>query len=888
MRDFSRTIESFTTDLGTEVGIAKLRRDINLDEFVPGFTELFEDTEGAGHVDVEDTEGAGHADEECVIEFEPDDVVDDEVAEVTGDSDDEAELEPPVAPVVGDGSDNISNDELFFSSSLHIAGIMHILHNAVKDVTSAMPNFEWFWKEFKVFCLYMKHRWNRERVVGTCFSTPPASWLAADILGFAPDITDTRWGYLIATLDDMLDIESALRNWWDSAKVNIPARRRRPGGGQGDVEEGNPGDFVNSAGHWAYAKMLSLVNSLIDFIQAFAWSCPCHRHLDTGLDPGTSWGRRSRAFRQRSPTSKASTCQMRGRNVGRLAAGEVDEMVERHLAIAMSQVLMITSGLPAATRELILKDFENGHKHVAYIIRLKISVYQNNPQKVLSLGHPDIEVARKHCRVAYDLALAEGEDNAHPWILALVFSRSPLGHEFTLFVTTEIDFGTLRLLAAFRARVRLIPVVETYIEARHKDLKQEGKSKYRVSNSRASLKLRGLEIEGELEGEAATQFFTKLTSLCSQLRSMSGVLQNLGLATHAAVSSCIQDSGDMAFGALFAGHSNHALVEKVVYRRDPGSQFRNLDVFKNDVNPDQRPAHSAKTDGEYTSILHAAATEHFRSQASREAYYSHYPSLNTSMIPISMALSSSARMLFQTAPGLTDFTSETSLAEAGVGSDGAPAILSGPVNTPLASSVFFRVAHLAPNRQGLVSKSPLGSSDIMVCVHSLRASKRGDSAAESSVTLDLQHHQGPTMLGTAASDGTCVWSVPRCSTIGEFRRSLIKWQVPDASSVSCDAAGLEVPGVPKGRVQSLVQQLVHAGALPGFDDAPPHGWRLLHAGKQAELEALEAMSRAGLTSCVLFTSGHSEWHVTHHVVRNLRLLITASAAKNLFAGRFVE
>ena len=105
VRDFSRTIESFTTDLGTEMGIAKLRRDINLDEFVPGFTELFEDTKGAGHVDVEDTEGAGHADEECVIEFEPDDVADDEFPQLTGEIDDEAELEPPVAPVVGDYGD---------------------------------------------------------------------------------------------------------------------------------------------------------------------------------------------------------------------------------------------------------------------------------------------------------------------------------------------------------------------------------------------------------------------------------------------------------------------------------------------------------------------------------------------------------------------------------------------------------------------------------------------------------------------------------------------------------------------------------------------------------------------------------------------------------------
>ena len=134
--------------------------------------------------------------------------------------------------------------------------------------------------------------------------------------------------------------------------------------------------------------------------------------------------------------------------------------------------------------------------------------------------------------------------------------------------------------------------------------------------------------------------------------------------------------------------------------------------------------------------------------------------------------------------------------------------MSCPANTPLASSVFVRIVHMAPKRQVLVSKSPLESADIMVCVHSLRGSKRGAVAAESSVTLDLQHHQGPTMLGTAASDGTCVWSVPRCSTIGEFRPSLIKWQVSDASSVSCDAAGLEVPGVPKETVQSLAQQLV--------------------------------------------------------------------------------
>jgi hypothetical protein len=308
-------------------------------------------------------------------------------------------------------------------------------------------------------------------------------------------------------------------------------------------------------------------------------------------------------------------------------------------------------------------DFEKAHKHMAYIIRLKLSIFASNPHKALVIGHPDISVARRCCKEMYDAALAEGEEAAHPWIKALVFDDRLLRHEFVKFVSSDSDFSSLRCLAIFRARVRLVPLVETYVESRHKDIKQEGRAKMRVSASRVSLKLRGAEIEKILE--EGPEFLTALAATCSKLRSMSGLLQTLDLSTHPAVTSCIEENGNLAFDMLFAGHNHHALVERVIYRKDPGTQFRNLQAFGDDVNPNQNRGKMQCGAGTYEAILHAAATDHFRAAASSSAYYSHNSRVHADMVPISMALTS-ARPLFDMEPGMIDFTCEASLVQDGL------------------------------------------------------------------------------------------------------------------------------------------------------------------------------------------------------------------------------
>jgi hypothetical protein len=117
----------------------------------------------------------------------------------------------------------------------------------------------------------------------------------------------------------------------------------------------------------------------------------------------------------------------------------------------------------------------------------------------------------------------------------------------------------------------------------------------------------------------------------------------------------------------------------------------------------------------------------------------------------------------------------------------------------------------------------------------------------------------------------------------------MEWKVPAYSptsrSISYNADALRVCGVARDKVQSLVEQLVHAGALPVAAGAPCC-WRLLHESRQVDRDALEAMARAEVVACTLFTEAHSEWHLTRDAVMALQLHVTVTSPSRLFGGRF--
>ena len=471
-------------------------------------------------------------------------------------------------------------------------------------------------------------------------------------------------------------------------------------------------------------------------------------------------------------------------------------------------------------------------------------------------------------------------------------------------------------MGLLRARLRLIPLVETYVESRHKDIKAEGKTFHRISSSRVSLRLRGKEIEQQiLDGE----FFASLAELCSKLRNMSGVLQGLHLSTHSAIRSRIEEAGNADFDVVFCGQDNHSLVEKVIYRRDPNSQFRDLSDFKSDIGPGKglkRKANGGEHAGALASILNSAATDHFRKLSSPAAFFSHKPNVKAGLVPLGFALSAQTRILFDAADGLLRFSEETCEVNDDNGrsesASGPPS--SGPASDDsrtnnLADHVFFRVMHKAPATQALANEALLKTRDIIVCVHACKSVSKSATVSDTKVCLDLQQHQqlhrSPDNAGVVAASGPCVWTVPKFTTIAEVRaQPVIEWEAMSADFVAAKSDskeqvpppgvlyrlfGVQTPGVAPAQMDALIQQLAQAGALPAVDEdlegAAANGWRLVHEGHREELRALEAMGRAGWVSCSMYTDVHSEWSLTRQAISSMSLSVQVTRPRLIFAVR---
>ena len=77
--------------------------------------------------------------------------------------------------------------------------------------------------------------------------------------------------------------------------------------------------------HWAFCKMVLLVNVVVGQLEAFIQSCPCHpsREVNQQDLAGHSWHRRHKAFiSEMRSINEVAPCPMDGRRAPECAAGE--------------------------------------------------------------------------------------------------------------------------------------------------------------------------------------------------------------------------------------------------------------------------------------------------------------------------------------------------------------------------------------------------------------------------------------------------------------------------------------------------------------------------------------------------------------------------------------
>jgi hypothetical protein len=725
-----------------------------------------------------------------------------------------------------------------------VAGSMHILHNATKDMTSDMPWFmEGFYEPLKAVVDLMGKRHFRKFYISRCMTDEQLSVYGSVLQSFTATLSEHRWGYIVDSCKSVEQVEAVLRLTWDLGKL----RGRDGQGGDGvstkDIETMHK--FVTSSLHWSYLRMLLCLAKILDLISAFLQSCPCHSTKLMQI-ANESWHMRFRAFTESMKDHLKRPCPMKGRRAPELAAGKLHALIESWLTRGFGEVMQLAQCLPANERTHIVEDWRAGRGRIEFALRFKFAFTQTIPFLLCSMCLPDENTARDTMRQALQ-QYAQGQGNNasenpqhHRWSLRFLQQGSRL-HDLLLqwLGGTSMTDPAVEDLRLASLPLKFLPLCEHSIERNHAVAKMFISKAKHHAEAYFSLGLRWKELEDRLDHpDHGGDFLIELGALCKDIRAADHMAAALGMTHHPVYLQAIAELG--------AGDSlNHArqklqFLRPIIYRCDIASQYKNLSDGAKELREFQlqrsavprRPVLLPVLD----AILTKYASEHLQSNGIGPFYSCSTSLVKFAMEPLASALQPQPHKIPVSAfAGLipAEFTDLASGHVIGYDDDEShildvtsasmqnascsAAALGSPGEVDIDSAgehVFFRMIHNKPKsmhsiRYGsgvvknfdacdmVVALQQPWSSDDCVCVNSVDCSSTRGAAGQS-------------------DDQMRVWSLKHC-VWPTIQKSVLIWQA--TSSRFCFSQNHGWPaGVHAVSAQDAVDKLVIAGAFPGCEE----------------------------------------------------------------------
>jgi hypothetical protein len=270
-----------------------------------------------------------------------------------------------------------------------------------------------------------------------------------------------------------------------------------------------------------------------------------------------------------------------------LACGSFDTFLHQLSNLSAQQVLLAhTAWLTDAERHNVVQDFELGREHLKMEGALKSSAFQCLPLKILSLGHPSVDVARlgiSQAMIMFD-NLPDGHD-CHPLVRRL-FADGDVRDQIIQFVQ-GVAYDALPLVCLYRSKFMFVPINEASVERRHAEIHKKISLAPRHTGPFVSLNgLRKHELQHFVLQHPAE--LVKLERHHAASSTPRGVLYELGLQAHEEVLPYVDATGSVTQVIP------HTIVAALVYRCDLTTQFMALPEFERRL----PPGHGAMVDSD--------------------------------------------------------------------------------------------------------------------------------------------------------------------------------------------------------------------------------------------------------------------------------------------------
>ncbi|CAE7281754.1 unnamed protein product, partial [Symbiodinium microadriaticum] len=558
--------------------------------------------------------------------------------------------------------------DIDFRHAFQIPGGHHILHNLCQDVCDVLPGFKTYKHQMQAIAAFLGDKHIRDALQHKCFGEGIAFAYHALFDSFNAHLIDWRWQSLSDFLAAVEPLEEPLRRFWD-VSMFVPKRPAAASNARPDAEPEPVGDApavdaaqeedLNEEGAeaslgqqnvqaaesqveqlavrsvqaaasrglvracrfdeavrdeklWEYMAMLRILLRIPDLLLAWLQSCPCHGNCNAREHDATGSSRSTKA------ECPKHACIMKGRRAPELAAGFISDFMTEKLEAAVTMY-------PAQSE--LYHDYVTGLKHISFLLQMKFSFWTRLPYALLALSHPTEDVARNSARRLlgeWERLAEEARVQQHP--LAKEFLQdSGAPHLRDLLV--RFACGSIsRCSDEFQpVRARLAswsfaPLLERSIEGRHAVAQR---ASVRAPNHSGAYISSALRMPACVEAiEADPQVLVRLEKHFSSVRLPVFVLRHLGLMQTLSVRAL--DSLDTPQRNKFLQDSG--FVDRVMFRLDASTQFAKWEKILRCNSPSSRAkqlqnAGMSVAASDMNALQRHLALEHFRALHNSEDYF---------------------------------------------------------------------------------------------------------------------------------------------------------------------------------------------------------------------------------------------------------------------------
>ncbi len=439
--------------------------------------------------------------------------------------------------------------------------------------------------ELKEVCRLLKRPFSKQRLLTTCFHSPPHVFFAGRIASFDSDVYEGRWNSVLHASADLLELANILVPAWSKDAYLLhqdPGRANRH-----DDEDANDSrgrgvqikrvdNAIRSPWFWCCTLVSDFLGEILIHLTCWVESCPCH-----GAKLQCFGSSRLAGNERKRILHGGRRCPLFSMRAAEASAGDLlkfaDRLFQMSTAVLRVHPLLAHPGISERERGHILQAFARGKRYILFALQVKISFFQQLPYCLMGLAHYDPAVARRigrRCILLYEKASVKVREF---WWVAILLTPGSSGRRLVEQwlarnpadpADGEIDFSHSNVLTRMVSRFMFVLLSERWVESRHAIA-----NKYLGEARNAGVVHLGFTmmqpyLRMELVPPEALTLYAKL---CSSVRNPLLILRASGLCWHPRIQEIVRKLGTK-YGQMNKKHRKDLI--RVIFHLDSYTLYR--------------------------------------------------------------------------------------------------------------------------------------------------------------------------------------------------------------------------------------------------------------------------------------------------------------------------